>query len=444
MDSKRLKSLLKTASIRFENWKPIHLCGLFKRLGVPIPRYLIGGGSDYTLSGSRIANATRTWQANEDVDVTGWTKANDFIFAAAVESGAHSSATGTLQLRWRDVSDSGSFAALASTGEINWTGATDLADGTAVATGEKGCTSGLTTYIEGIEREGANDVVKALGTNEWTEHQWAVDGSGADDGHKYEFEIYDVTEGAAVGTCLADITMATAASNYIRSVSDSVGITDVLSKIGTFIKTISDSAGITDSISTAAGKLATIADSVGITDTVSKIGTFIKTVIETEGITDMVSKAGTFIKTIADSLGITDLMTVIKSGGGVAKFASIFDTLGITDAIDKARGLARTISDSLGITDTASRVGAFFKSISDPVVVTDIFSKAGQFFRSITNSIGIADNVTAGVGGDIIDGPLCITISSAQGSIDITGATGGIEITEKSGSITITQERCNG
>lgn len=194
----------------FKNWKPIHLCWLFKKIGLPIPQYLIGGGSDFTLSGSRIANATRTWQSVEDAVVTDWIKSNDFIFAIAAESGAHSSAIGTLQIRWRNKTDEGSFALLSGSGELTWTADTDLVNGNAVVTGEKGCTSGLTTFVDGVEREGANDISTSLGNNEWTEHHWAIDCSNAHDGDEYEFELYDLTEGAAVGTCLATITMESA------------------------------------------------------------------------------------------------------------------------------------------------------------------------------------------------------------------------------------------
>lgn len=200
-------------TIFLETWKPIHLCWFYRRMGWQIPKYLIGGGSPFELPGSRIANATRTWQANEDTGVIDWDKANDFIIAAAVESGAHSAAAGTLQLRWRNKTDSGSFAVLSGSGELTWSATTDLVNGNALTSGEAGCTPSASESWDtdnGIEREGANDVATDLANNEWVEHHWAIDCSGAHAGDEYEFEIYDSTEGAAVGTCLATITMASA------------------------------------------------------------------------------------------------------------------------------------------------------------------------------------------------------------------------------------------
>jgi len=194
------------------------------------------GGSPFALSGSRIANATRTWQAAEDAGVVDWVKTNDFIFAIAAESGAHAAAVGTLQIRWRNKTDEGSFAVLSGSGELTWSGVTDLVNDNAVTSGEAGCT-GTGTWVDGVEREGANDVTTDLAKAQWTEHQWAVDCSGAHDGDEYEFELYDATEGAAVGTCAATITMEAGAQTFYQNVGQgSVGPLGTLAKKG-FVNT---------------------------------------------------------------------------------------------------------------------------------------------------------------------------------------------------------------
>jgi len=191
-------------------WKPIHLCWLFRRLGLPVPRHFIGGAprrasSPFTLSGSRIGNATRTWQAGEDVDIVDWLKTNDFIFAIAMEAGAHATASGTLQIRWRNKTEEGSFVALGASGEMKH-GATDLVEGNPLTSGERGCT-GSGTWIDGVEKEGDNDEPIDLGKAQWTELQFSISPADAQHGDEYEFELYDVTEGAAVGVCLATLTI---------------------------------------------------------------------------------------------------------------------------------------------------------------------------------------------------------------------------------------------
>ena len=103
-------------------WKPIPLCWLFKKYNLPVPRYLIGGANAAPqYEGSRISNSVRAWEAVEDADVTDWTVGDAFCISVGfgTQPGNQSSAR-ILQLRWRNATDGGSFAALSATGELNW------------------------------------------------------------------------------------------------------------------------------------------------------------------------------------------------------------------------------------------------------------------------------------------------------------------------------------
>ena len=183
-------------------------------------------GSDFDLTGSRLQNATRVSQANEDADVVDWVKDDAFILCAMVEALGHSGASGTLQLRWRNVTDSGSFIVLSLSGELTF-GLTDLVNGNAVVSGEEVCTpvSG-STLVDGVEREFANDVSTTLAQNEYAENQWGVGTSGVLGGKQYEFEIYDATAGAAVGTCLAQITTAVSGDVEILANTDALALAE--------------------------------------------------------------------------------------------------------------------------------------------------------------------------------------------------------------------------
>lgn len=189
---------------------------------------MAGSGIDWT--GSRIANATRTWQANEDVAVTGWTKEDDFIVGVMNEATGHGGASGSIELYWRNATDGGSFAALGNTGELTYNGTTNLVNGNAVASGEEGCTpTDANTLIDGVEREGANGVSTTYAQNEYSEHHWAVDASGGLDNKTYEFQVYDATAGAtiastgAVSTLLATLTTFAAATETILDYERGVG-----------------------------------------------------------------------------------------------------------------------------------------------------------------------------------------------------------------------------
>lgn len=207
------RNKLKSFRERIKRWKPIHLCWLFEKLGLSIPEYLISAAAGtVVLAGSRIANATRTWQADEDLNVNDWVKTADFIYAIAVETEPGKKANKNLSIRWRNKTDGGSFVALSGTGELTWTAVTDLENDTAVTSGEAGCTpSASQTWMDGTEREGANDVVFNSGVADmWTEYHWAIDCSNAHDGDEYEFEIYSVSNGIPISTCASTITMESA------------------------------------------------------------------------------------------------------------------------------------------------------------------------------------------------------------------------------------------
>jgi hypothetical protein len=123
-----------------------------------------------------------------------------------------------VKLQWRNVTQDGSFADVASTGEINWTADTVLVDDTKIPIENTICDAvGGYDFQQGEESEGNNRLPPVTGTfiladDYYCEHQWALSPSGATAGEEYELQLYDITEGTALWTCLASITMATVVS----------------------------------------------------------------------------------------------------------------------------------------------------------------------------------------------------------------------------------------
>ena len=172
------------------------------------------------LIANRLLSATRVALANDNTGVTGYNKANQFIVAFQIdeEKGPWNA---QYTLRWRNVTDAGSFAAIAATGEMAWGSATDLVNGTAITTKQCQGTGGAgSTWQNGEEVEGAatSDAIN-LADEFYTEVHFAVDPSGAHDGDQYEFQLWDETNGAAIGTGAAALTTAGGAVTYTRDVS---------------------------------------------------------------------------------------------------------------------------------------------------------------------------------------------------------------------------------
>ena len=322
-----------------------------------------GGTAAPIFSGSNIDNATRSLGNSEDTPVTGWAKADPFIVALAWEATAtKGTPNNTYQLQWRNLTDAGAWTTLAATGALNWTGATNLVNNNALISGEAICT-GSGTFVDGIEREGANDYTVQLAAATWTETQWSIDSSGAIDSKEYEFRLWDNSNAVVVGTGLATITMAAAAGvDYTRSISDSIGLTDDISIIGTFKKLITDNVGLTDAITTIVGKLASISDNVGLTDLIIKIGTFIKSIADGIGLTDSISKRGTFKRSIFDSMPITEsLLTTLNAK------RSVNDNIGLADIISTSLLKFVNLSDNVGIADGEAGVGFTSATWTNPL-----------------------------------------------------------------------------
>jgi len=173
------------------------------------------------LTATRIANDQRADQSGaDDGDVTGWDKTADFILAIQIGT-SKGVPDRRYKLRWRDVTDEGAFADVGAAGEISYNAATVLVDGATLGSGNKLCTGTpgekkrvilQTNWQDGMESEGDNELpdspgLYSLADEYYSEFQWALDCNSAQTGHEYEFELYEITNGVSIGTCLATITM---------------------------------------------------------------------------------------------------------------------------------------------------------------------------------------------------------------------------------------------
>jgi hypothetical protein len=151
--------------------------------------------------------------AADNTDVTEYNKANPFIVAFQIDE-EKGPWTAQYDLRWRNVTDGGSFAVAGNTGEIRWasTGTVSLNNGNAVTIGEKACsaTGGSgSTWQDGEEAIGTYQTNSINLADEcYTECHIGANPANALAGKQYEFQLYDSTNSAAIGTAAAKITIA--------------------------------------------------------------------------------------------------------------------------------------------------------------------------------------------------------------------------------------------
>ena len=154
---------------------------------------------------NRIANdgagqGARDWAhelevADVEIPVDGTTRV---IVAFTIQADDMNDAdNATFKLRWRNVSDAGSFADLAATGEIKWATDTDLIDGNAVVSGEDSgvaiidCIGKAFSRRDGLEKESANGFTRTINQDASEDFHWAVNLTDADsaNGDQYEFQL---------------------------------------------------------------------------------------------------------------------------------------------------------------------------------------------------------------------------------------------------------------
>lgn len=160
---------------------------------------------------NRILNATRVAQAADNASVTNWQRTNKFIMVFQVDE-AKGPWSAAYYLCWRNVTDGGSFAQLAATGQMKWTTETDLTQGTAVTT--RACTTAGASGSswqngEEVEASSYSDSIN-LADEYYTEIHFAVDPADAHDGDQYEFAVYETGGYSSVGTGTGKLTIAAA------------------------------------------------------------------------------------------------------------------------------------------------------------------------------------------------------------------------------------------
>lgn len=303
-------------------------------------------GADYyaVMGGSRICNSDRADQSGaDDANVIDWTKTSDIILAVSVHSGGKDPIANTSKLRWRDVTDEGSFADVGATGEVHYNADTVLINGTNLVVGNRRCSTQGYAWQNGEEVEGASltDSID-IGDDYESEVQFALDVSGAGDGHNYEFELYDATRGVSLGTVGATLTIEAGAQTFYQNAGQgTTSPTGVLNKQG-YKDTGGHAMVITGTLATAtiflqavggyavtiAGTLSTVITNVrsvgGHAMTIT--GTLIKKGFKNVGgysmtITGALSTVVTFIQSAGGALVniIGSLATSFTEGGGAVK-----------------------------------------------------------------------------------------------------------------------------
>jgi len=148
---------------------------------------------------SAILNDDRSPAATVNGFVVDWDKANKFIYAVQIGHDERDTVAGAYKLQWRLAG--GTWADVGATGAVKYANSSTLTNGTALTLENSKCYTppylGM-TWQNGEEIEDGLSLLIDLGSDCYTELQFACDISGGEQGKTYEFQLYNNTKGEAV------------------------------------------------------------------------------------------------------------------------------------------------------------------------------------------------------------------------------------------------------
>lgn len=178
-------------------------------------------------------------------------------------------------------------------------------------------------------------------------------------------------------------------TTYNKSIVDSIGITDIRTRVVTSNRSLVDPLGITDILAKALTANRVLVDSLGLTDILSASRILSRSQVDVIGITDTINTSVQLTRSIVDALGITDTNAYARILDAV-----LTDSIGLSDTLSRTTSLLRTQQDSIGLADTLSSVTALSRSIVDSMTLADVLSGSFIISASLVDSMGVTDTIT--------------------------------------------------
>lgn len=178
----------------------------------------------------------------------------------------------------------------------------------------------------------------------------------------------------------------------IRSVSDSLSLGNSVVRVLTAVRTTADSLGLTDSVARVLTAVRTVADNLTLGSTVDAIKVTARSLSDSLTLGNTVSRTGTFLRSTSDSLGLSDsvsrTLTLIRTAA---------DGLTLGNVVSGIKLIVRTVSDSLSLGNSVARVVSLLRTATDGLTLGNSVSRTGTFIRTAADGLGLSDAVTRGL-----------------------------------------------
>lgn len=178
------------------------------------------------------------------------------------------------------------------------------------------------------------------------------------------------------------------ASSFSRSTSDSVGVSESVSRVLGLVRTPSDTVGLVEAVERTATFARSTSDSVSVSEAVEHSRGVTRETTDSVGVAESVSRKLGLVRTPSDSVGISEAVSRLA---GLVRPTS--DTVSVSEVVGHAVGRARSSSDTVTVSTAVSRLAGLVRSTSDSVSPAGVVSRVLHLLRSAADSISIVEAI---------------------------------------------------
>lgn len=211
---------------------------------------------------------------------------------------------------------------------------------------------------------------------------------------------------------IAFLESASGPTNYTRTVTDNLGLTDTKTTKTASSRVVSDTGALTDTKATKTASSRTTTDTAGVTDTQSRTVASSRLSTDSAALTDTFARVAFSSRISTDTLALTDTVTRAVESKRVYTdtlaltdtplFASALsrvttDTIGVSDSKLTATSSLRINTDTAGLNDSTLYSTAISRLNTDTIALSDSKTTSSSFNRFTTDTIAVNDSLAATV-----------------------------------------------
>lgn len=179
-----------------------------------------------------------------------------------------------------------------------------------------------------------------------------------------------------------------AGQNITKSLSETIAVSESLTRIAGKIRTRSETVTISESLTRIKGSNRAISQTVTVSDAVVRVKGIVRAISQTIGISETVARLAGKIRALSQTVAISESLTRIKSA-----FRSLTNSITAVDSTPTfQKGKVRTLSDTIAVSDSLARMLGQIRALSQTVAVSESLTRIKSTFRSLSETVTVSDS----------------------------------------------------